>query len=338
MSYRLYFLPLTLVLGCVGVSAEAFAQSSDPTARAAARRLGSAGVEAYQAGDYAVASEKLEKAYAVMHAPSLGLWAARSLVKLGKLVEAADRYLETTRLPIEGGEVAVQKKAQADAQLELEAIQSQIPTLVVRVQGSPPAAVKLTIDGVSVSSELVGEATPVNPGAHRVEGVLGEFRAVSEVSVAEREQKSALLVFPEATASAAEPAGSEASSPAEPGNGPPSSEKAASSASTRRTLGFVALGVGGAGLLFGGVTGGWAISKKSSLDNNPACADDHSCPANVGADVDSYSTMRTLSSVGFIAGGVLAAAGVALVLTSPRPDHGTALLVSPNSVALRGSF
>jgi len=69
------------------------------TERALRRRLGNAGVEAFQAGEFADASAKLERAYRVIQAPSLGLWLARALVQLGKLVEAQERYVAVGRLP-----------------------------------------------------------------------------------------------------------------------------------------------------------------------------------------------------------------------------------------------
>jgi hypothetical protein len=65
------------------------AQAVDDATRGAARTLGYDGVKAYNAGDYAVADQKLEKAYRVLKVPSLGLWSARTLVKLGRLVEAS---------------------------------------------------------------------------------------------------------------------------------------------------------------------------------------------------------------------------------------------------------
>src|SRR5688572_30759640 len=94
------------------------AQPVDDATRAAARDLGMAGVEAYQAGSYPAASEKLDKAYRTLRAPSLGLWSARALAKLGKLIEASERYLEVTRLDVASGDVAVQKQAQIDAAAE----------------------------------------------------------------------------------------------------------------------------------------------------------------------------------------------------------------------------
>jgi hypothetical protein len=108
--------------------------------------------------------------------------------------------------------------------------------------------------------------------------------------------------------------------------------------STQRLLGWIGVTAGGASLIFGGITAGLAISKKSSLEDD-GCVDDI-CPIEIQDKVDSYNSMRTLSSVGFIAGGLLATAGVVLVLTAPskQPSPTTALFFSPNQAGVRGSF
>src|SRR6187402_1280765 len=71
----------------------------DSATRGAARQLGYEGIQDYQREDYRAATDKLERAYKMLKAPSLALWSARALEKSGKFVEAAERYLEATRLP-----------------------------------------------------------------------------------------------------------------------------------------------------------------------------------------------------------------------------------------------
>ena len=117
------------------------AQAAGDGDRAAARRLGYTGVEAYQAGHYPVAVESLEKAYTVLRVPSIGLWSARALVASGKLVEAAERYLEIGRLEPEG-DVKVQKRAQQDAEKELAVLNKRLPSLTIGIEGAPAADVK----------------------------------------------------------------------------------------------------------------------------------------------------------------------------------------------------
>jgi hypothetical protein len=159
----------------------------DDATRAAARNLGDSGVAAYQAGDYALASEKLEKAYHLLHAPSLGLWSGRSLAQRGLWVEAAERYLEVTRLAVLEGEIATQRQAQVDAQAELEAIRSKIPSVVIDLEGAAAHDVKVHLDGAPIASDLIGEARPANPGRHELTGLRGSERVVLQLSLREGE-------------------------------------------------------------------------------------------------------------------------------------------------------
>lgn len=330
---------MVVALGLGLVSAPALAQSSESAARAAARKLGYDGVDALQQGQYAVASEKLEKAYAVLRVPSLGVWSARALAKLDKLVEATDRYLEVSRLPLGAGDLEVQAKAQLDAQAELEATQQQTPSLVVRLQGAEASSVRISVDGAPLASQLVGEGSPLNPGRHHVEGTQGDQHVSAEVTLARGEQRQVTLDFRAGSATqtstsesaAGEPAARSESSRVDAGVGPNKS---------RRLAGWVALGGGVIGVAVGGVAGVLALSQRGALDKNPACADDHSCPHALAGNVSTLNTLRTVSTVSFIAGGALAATGIVLIVTAPKsPAQGqTALWLSPTSVGLTRRF
>ena len=78
------------------------------------------------------------------------------------------------------------------------------------------------------------------------------------------------------------------------------------------------LGAGGAGILTGAVTGGLAMSTRSSTEGCEGTV----CPPSARDNVDTYNRYRTISTIGFIAGGALAATGAVLILTAPSssPD------------------
>jgi hypothetical protein len=307
----------------------AAAQAVDDGTRRAARILGSAGVEAFEAQDYVTASDKLERAYSTLKAPSLGLWSARALTKLGKLLEASERYQEVVRLEIMGGERAVQLQAQADAATELERLSTQVPNLVVKLAGATADTTNVTIDDVPLATALIGERRPVNPGKHRVVGVSAGKTVKQDVTVAAGETKPVELSFtrqanvPQPLAVAAAPGQSESF--------------AATPGPSRRTGAFVVLGVGGAGLVLGGVAGVLAIGKKSDIDKNSNCQNNR-CLQSEEDVVGSYRTWRTVSSAGLIGGAVLAAAGVGLLLTAPKQPEPTALVLGPGSITLSRRF
>jgi hypothetical protein len=306
------------------------AQQVDDATRGAARTLGYDGVRAYNAGDYAVADQKLDKAYRALKAPSLGLWSARTLVKLGRLVEASERYREVTRLETAGGDQAVQKQAQTDAEAELDALTPRIPSLVVELEGATPEDTTVSIDGVALAAALVGERRPANPGKHSVLGRRGADEARSEVTLAEGDQKSVRLVFMQKVPGTAPTPLTEPAPPVDDGE---------TSGASQRLIGWISLGAGGVGLALGSTFGVLALSKHSDLEDGGSCRGDQ-CLRTVSDDVDSLRTQRTVSTVGFIAGAALAATGVVLVLTAPRDSESprSAIRLGPNAVSFEERF
>jgi hypothetical protein len=160
---------------------------------------------------------------------------------------------------------------------------------------------------------------------------------VRQVTLKESEKKKETigLVDP-----AAEPASTPALAPAVGGS---SSSDAAAASGSRKTLAYVAVAAGGAGLVLGGVSGALALGKRGSLDDSASCKGDVCLPSQQ-AEVDSLDTLRTVSTIGFVAGGVLAATGVVLLLTAPPPAHAKstsprlALRLAPNGLSLTGAF
>jgi hypothetical protein len=309
------------------------AQKVDDATRGAARTLGNDGVKAYQANDYTTALEKFDKAYKLVKAPSVGLWSARALVRLGRLVEASERYLEVTRLTVSGGDEAVQRQAQADARTELDALGPRIPSIVIVIEGAAPSEVTVNVQGADVAPELVGERRPANPGHVVVIGRRGEEEVRAEASLAEGEQKTLRLAFKPIR----EGAGTPAAATQQPA--PPASEYKGKPGSTQRLLGWISVGVGGAGLAVGGVFGSMAMSTQSELDESGECVDEKCAPSQQDA-VDKLGTQRTISSVGFIAGGVLAATGIVLVVTAPKGDTRpqASLRITPGGVTFAREF
>jgi hypothetical protein len=295
------------------------------------------GVTALQADDAETAAQKLDKAFRTLQAPSIALWSGRALIKQGKLVEAAERLLEATRLPV-SGDTQVQEQAKADAQKELDSLRPRIPNLVVALEGASESEVTLSLDGRPMPASLLGEEQPTNPGSHRLLGKRGAEEQAVDVTLAEGEKKQVVLRFGAGSAAAA--TNSEASPSAT--SAAPAADR--SSGSGKRTLAYVALAAGGAGLVLGGVTGAMAISKRGELDDSPSCRDGQ-CLKSMEDEVGSLRTFRTISTVGFIAGGALAATGVVLLLTSSssasqggRGPASLALGLGPGHVRLGGSF
>lgn len=333
---------LTLVVMAAGVTTAslAYGQPVDSENRAAARALGKDGMALFEQGKYAAALDRLSRAHTVVGLSTTGLWRARCLEKLGRLVEAAEQYLEVSRMKPGPDARAVHRNAVGDARRERQALLPRIPKVRLLPQGdvSPDAIVR--IDGKAVPPALLGVARPVDPGEHLLEVEQSGQRREQRFTIAE----GASLDVPFAVGAtppgaAPGPTASESASPVPPVE--PASDQAASGGSTQALLGWVAVGLGGAGLIAGAVTGGLALDRQSALDEG--CTDGD-CPPALHEDVDAFETFRTVSAATLIAGGVLALGGLTLVLTAPsaEPDGASAaaaaLTIGADRVRLRVAF
>jgi tetratricopeptide (TPR) repeat protein len=320
----------------------AAAQQDDPAMRSAGRKLALDGIALFQQGKAPEASEKLEKAFQLLPVPSVALWSARALEKRGLLVEASERYMEAGRMSGFKGDQDVQLQAQKDAARELEALAPRIPSLVIAVSPAGADQPVVMLDGKLVPPALLGEEQPVNPGAHQIDVTLGQRKVSRRITLAEAERKTETI----GPASEAQAPSSSSSSPISVAGDPSKApDTGPGSSSTQRTVAYVALAAGGAGLALGGVSGVLALSKRGSLEDNPGCdASNNVCLPSQRSEVESLDTLRTLSSVGLIAGGVLATTGVVLLLTSKPKSSASAaqpqlaLRLAPRSLTFSGTF
>ena len=336
---------LALALQCALHAPVVSAATGDDEAKKAARALANGGMIAYQAGDYKAAEENLSRAFASFPAPTLALWSARALEKLGKLVEAEDRYRAAERASVNAGEPETQRKAKADARKEREELLPRIPTLKVSVEGVSLAGVIVRVDGVAIANDRLSEQILVNPGERVVSAERGPQVEQARVSVAPSEHESVVLKF-ESTPRANEALEAYLSDrDGEPGRAASPSEPAqdwamSSDSSGWRTVGWLAVGLGGAGLISSGALAIVANGKRDGFEDQ---CPDNVCPLGVPQsvrdDVESYNSLRTISTVGWIASGALMVGGFGLLIA--LPDGGGRKLaaeIGPGSVSLKGSF
>jgi hypothetical protein len=108
---------------------------------------------------------------------------------------------------------------------------------------------------------------------------------------------------------------------------------------SQSTLGYIAIGLGGAGLVVGTVTGILAINRRQELDDIPCvrtapgvcfASDEPATVSAAFAAQDDLRTFSTAATISFIAGGALAATGLILLATAPDdPSPGAALTIHP---------
>lgn len=317
----------------LSASAQAQAQQVDDATRSAARQLATDGSAAYQAEDYAQAYDRFNRAYQLVHVPTVGIWAARSLVKLGRFVEASERYLDVERTPLAADAPPEHSKAQKEAKDERALLMPRIPSVRVLISGAEASQVFVSLNGQLLPEALVGVKRPVDPGKLSVKGVRGEQVAEANLVLAEGATEDATLTFPKLSqvAPSAAPAAAEPSVNAAP---PPLAPRGPD-----RTLSYVAFGVGGAALITGGVFGALALAQKSDLE---AACPAHECGPDEHASNDSYETKKLVSTLGLVAGAALVGAGAVLWFTSDAPAQSAHARIGAfyngQQLGLRGAF
>jgi hypothetical protein len=321
---------LTLVLSFAFFSGAAWAE---PTAadRATARTLAQEGQQALESKNYAIAIDKFSRADSLVHAPTLLLGLARAQVGLGRLVEAQESYNRIIRDGVAAGSPHSWTKALEDATKEVGALPQRLPWVTITVLG--PTNPEVVIDSTPVPIASLGVKRPVNPGSHTIK-VSAEGYMPTEKAITLSEGQS-LTVNLEL-----EQAPSDSSQLAKKSSTTFDTKTSTSSPETRRILAFGALGLGGAGLIVGGVTGALAMRKKGQLNN--ACDTNHQCPPTEASALDSYHTYGNIATVSFIVGAVGAAGGAILLLTQPKESSTTSARVSAfvgvGSAGVKGTF
>jgi hypothetical protein len=333
------------------------ATATDDSVKAAVRELSSQGKDDFDAGRFDGAAQKFQKAFEAAKVPTLALWSARSLARLGRLVAASEYYRQATQLsPNDLWQGNAQQEAQVEAQAELDALLPRIPKLRIQVVGGLPAEVALTVDNVVVPPALVGIDRPSEPGIRRVIGKRGAETADVSVELRERDIKEVILKFsgaplgppppvapigPVPSYPPANPAVAPTNQPygvmAPPNQPPPTADQGSDPGSTQRTLGWIGLGIGAAGVIEGAVTGIFVVQRYAKLKND--CVNNVCDPTRIDSyRMDMYNTLRAASMVGFIVGGVGIATGTTLLLTSPSKDSKVGLYVAPSHAGFHGVF
>lgn len=208
------------------------------------------------------------------------------------------------------------------------------------VAGLDLVDVAVSIDGKAGPTRLDGRALDIDPGEHTFVFKLADGKkAERKVTIRAGEKNKCVSVTIGAPAAvAAAPVVAPLWTASNAGAGQPIYVQAPAAASRPlRTIGFVAIGTGVASLVGGAVVGMIAAQDmKSSCDTSTKVCE----PGTVG-DTKSAATVAT---VGFVAGGALAAAGLALVFLAPKTRESARVTAAPSvglnggGVSLQGAF
>jgi len=318
-----YLFPLAL-LALTSLGAGLAEAQDGPSAadRATARRLATEGQIALKKGDFDTAADRFERANDLLAAPTFLVRLGRARAGQGRLVEAYEIYRKVIRDGVAPDQPDAFKRALAEAKQEVKGIEPRLAWVSVNVVGANPSVVEVQLNNAVIPSAALGAQRPVDPGTLRARASAEGYRtAEAEVQLAEGEHLPAIelrmVPLPKSETSIAL---GETAGPVMTADG---GEPAFISQST---LGYLSLGLGGAGLAVGGVTGLIAYQRHQDLvdlcenhDQNPCHVSDPDGTKHAAAVKNQHDmkTFATAATVGFIAGGALAATGLILLITAP---------------------
>jgi hypothetical protein len=224
----------------------------------------------------------------------------------------------------------------------VDEVNAEIPTVIFAAKdaaGADLSAVKVMMDGEVLAERLEGSALSIDPGTHTFTFERAGQASVTKEFTIQQAQKDRreLITFAvpgAATATALQPSPA-APSPMETGQGGQRDQ----GLGTRRILAIVAGGVGVVGLGVGTAFGVVAMSKKSTAQGICPMT---MCATAVGvSDWNSASSAGTLSTVGFVIGGVGIAGAAVLWFTAPKSSPrapSTQVGFGPGSFQLKGTW
>lgn len=324
-------------------SPKAFAQAVDDSTRNAARSLASQGKEALDKSDWDRARDLFHRAYTLVPAPTIALYEGRALLKLHRLVEAEEAFMRAARTSLDAESPEPFRKAVHDAENDLLALRSRMPkvTIVPSGPGASDPELSVSLDGRPLASALVGVELPIDPGEHTLRAVVpgGQPTDLTFTVIEKQRQKVELAVAGGHAAAAPPPV--VVAAPVVAPQAPP--EPASAPSPWHKRAGLIVGGVGVAGVVTGIITGILAGNRHATAARE--CTDNTCVEGGAGWDaVQSFRTLRTVSTVGYIVGGVGLAAGTTLFLTAPSQPANSArarsvnVWVSASSVGVAGAF
>jgi hypothetical protein len=302
------FAAALLWLTLVTAGAPVAADEPNEIDRDAARALVQQGDARAHDGDWSGALTAYRRADDIMKVPTTSIEVGRAALKLGKLVEAKRAFERAAKHEPTPGEPKPFTRARSEARRMAEELEPRLAHLKIAVRGAADGVeVNVTIDDEPV--EAWARERPFDPGMHVVVASAdGHEPATESLVLGEGEKRELTLTLskigPEvqgATEPTPEPAGGSGMWP----------------------LAVTGLGVAGAGLLVGAITGGISLSDASAVKDS--CDEDGACAPEVADQLDRSRTLANVSTASFVIAGVGAIVGVIGLVLALGDDDAAAL-------------
>jgi len=289
---------------------------------------------AMKAGKQEEALQGFRASHDIVASPNSQFMIVRVLQAMGRNVDAYNEALAVIAASEEAAKVeAKYEKTASAARAKLAELKETIGLVTVNVTAPPGAT--LTVNGQPVAAEQWGTELPVEPGPLTVVLTAAEggeeTRSLSIVA-------GGMLTVDIAPPVAAPPTtGPEGPTPSPDGDGDGAGPDLA-------LYGYIAGGVGAAGMVMFAIFGGLTLGEYSSLEDQ---CPDNSCTPEQSGDADTGKTFQTVANVSAVVGAVGLAAGAGLIIASLMDEEGAAgeemaaiptISIGPGTVVVSGSF
>jgi hypothetical protein len=315
-------------MGVVG--APVLAQASESN-KAAAEALFNEARNLMTAGRYDEALAKLKASQNLDPALGTLLNIAECYEKLGRTASAWAQYREIVSLARQAGS----KEREEFAENKAKGLEPRISKLAINLKpgAGDASGMKITRDGEVVSAAELAVPIPVDPGKHVIEVTApGKEPWSLTVEIGEGSSVKEIEIPALSNAEGGGDAGGDV-----PGDKGPSPQES-SDGSGQRIAGLVVAGVGvvgvGLGAFFGlQASSSWSDAKKECTAYPYGCS-----PKGISLQKDAES-QGTISTIGFIVGGVGLAGGAVLFFTAGSgKKESVSLGVGPGNVTIKGTF
>jgi hypothetical protein len=284
---------------------------TDPVRAQATERQKEAAREQLRLGDEWLKKNNLDKAADayrnaddIMSVPTTSIEVVRIELKRGRLKEAFEACYKTARHPEQAGEPPPFTRARKEARELIAALKKRIPRVTIALTGLDRGV----SPRVSVDDEVVQNYSDllVNPGSHQaVATATGHLTSTADFEVSEGEHKTITLKLAKATSKVVTVVAPRSFWP----------------------LVYAGIGVAGAGVVVGSITGGLSLSDTATLQ--ASCQPDTGeCGLDQLTVLNRAHALANASTAGFVAAGVGAAVAIPALVLSLR---GTASQPTPRA-------
>lgn len=227
-----------------------------------------------------------------------------------------------------------QRSGQGDrvafAQKHIDALEPRLAYIVITAPAIP--SLQLRVDDAELNSAAIGTPLPVDPGSHLIEASAPNMESWHQtVTVPSEPGKTPVEVPPLAPAPVAAAPAVAPTTGTTPAT--PAPIVISTSDGGRHAILWTSVALAGAGVVVGSIFGALTLSERDSAQKG--CVANTACTQDGLNHISSAKTDATVSTVGFIAGGVGAAVGTYFAISLSHDSSGKAVDTSATATALR---